>query len=102
MGLLDVILITIILIILIVIIYNFFAYGRDLAIYPKRKIKRVSDDEYYPGSPLYDEYTDDEYSEGDSDDDGYYDTETANDKHPKKRYPNPKKVANYVANHLQS
>lgn len=43
----------IIVVILIVIVYNFFAYGRDLSIYPKSGVRRVSDDEYYPGSPLY-------------------------------------------------
>ncbi len=103
MELLDIILILIILIILVVIVYNYFAYGRDLSIYPKRKIKRVSDDEYYPGSPLYDEYTDDEYSEGNSDDDGYYDTDNG-DTSPRKgrRYPNSKKIAKYVSNHLQT
>lgn len=103
MEILDVILIIIIILILIVIVYNFFAYGRDLAIYPKRKIKRVSDEEYYPGSPVYDEYTDDEYSEGNSDDDGYYDSDNGDTTHTKKeRYSNSKKIAKYVANHLQS
>jgi len=90
MEFVDIILLIIIILILIVILYNFFAYGRDLAVYPKRKIKRVSDDEYYPGSPLYDEYTDDEYSEGNSDDDGYYDTN--NGETEQKRYGNNKNI----------
>ena len=50
----------------------------------------MSDDEYYPGSPLYDEYTDDEYSEGNSDDDGYYDTN--NGETEQKRYGNNKNI----------
>jgi hypothetical protein len=90
MEFVDIILLIIIILILIVILYNFFAYGRDLAVYPKRKIKRVSDKEYYPGSPLYDEYTDDEYSEGNSDDDGYYDTNNGDTE--KKRYGNNKNI----------
>lgn len=87
MGILDIILIIIIVVILIVIVYNFFAYGRDLSIYPKSGVRRVSDDEYYPGSPLYDEFTDDEYSEGNGDDEGYYDTDVDNKGLPKRRYP---------------
>lgn len=86
MELIDIILTLIIILILIVVLYNFFAYGRDLALYPKRKIQRVSDDEFYAGSPLYDEYTDDEYSEGNEDDEGYYDSNNGDTE--KKRYGN--------------
>ncbi len=86
MKFLDIALIVLILIILIVIIYNFLAYGNDLFIYPKRKIQKISDNEYYPGSPLYDEYTDDEYSEGNDNDDGYYDTEQYKTNDGLKRY----------------
>lgn len=87
MAVLEIILVIILIVILVVIVYNFFAYGRDLSIYPKSGIKRVSDDEYYPGSPLYDEFTDDEYSEGNGDDEGYYDTDVNNKGLPKRRYP---------------
>ena len=80
-----------------VIIFNIFAYGRDLVIFPK--MRRVSERERYPGSPDYDEYSEDDSDSDDSynDDDGGDDYNEA-----RNRQINPRKVARYVNSHIRN
>jgi len=103
MSFADTLLLLVMLLIFIVIIFNLFAYGRDLVIFPP-KMRRVRESERYPGSPDFDEYTDDE----DSDTDDYYDGDYEYNQYDydlrrreeNRRKVNPKKVAYYVASHL--
>ena len=97
----DVLLVIVMLLIFTVIIYNLFAYGRDLVVFPP-KLRRVHHSERYPGSPEYDEYTDDESSDDESsdNDDYHHHDYKRHGRENKRRYPNPKHVANYVSSHL--
>lgn len=96
MNFTDTLLLIVLLLIFIVIIFNLFAYGRDLVIFPP-KMRRVPYEERYPGSPEYDEYTDDESSDDESSDNGDY-RHSRRDRQNK--HVNPKKVAYYAASHM--
>lgn len=95
MEFVEILLVLVMLLIFIVIIYNIFAHGRDLVIFPP-KMRKVRDSERYPGSPEYDEYTDDEDS--DSDDEDYNQKYRKNKKHHGNIHPS--QVAHYVSSHM--
>ena len=98
MDFVDALLILVMFLIFMVIMFHIFMYGRDLVVFPRR-LQRVPDYDRYPGSPEYDEYTDDE-SDSDSDDENGYNDYNRGHSRNRHRYPNPKKVASYVASHL--
>ena len=97
MEFVEVVLLLVMVLIFIVILFNLFTYGRDLVIFPK--MRRVSDEERYPGSPEYDEYTDDE---SDSDFDDYNDYDDNRRDRKSSGSPNPNKVAKYVSRHMEN
>ena len=100
MSFVDALIILVLVLILIVIVYNLFAHGRDLAIFPRqkhRRNKKKREEDYYPGS------IDDDY---DSDYDSDYDdqsSDTRKNKHRTKNKQhkiNPSLVADYVSSHM--
>ena len=89
MEFVEVILLLLMILIFIVIIFNVFAYGRDLVIFPR--MRRVSEKERYPGSPDYDEYSEDDSDSEDEDD--YHHKQS-------KKHIHPRRIAQYVSSHM--
>ena len=61
MNLVDTLIILVLVLILIVIVYNLFAHGKDLAIFPNKRYKRNKKrraEDHYPGS-IDDDYDSD-------------------------------------------